>query len=167
MNLYIWIRTHWFICVKFDFILYELIHVKWVMLVVPLLNSSISILVLCCSCVSFLASNGKYLASVRKFRYGFFWVNELIIFDAFFFVAKNTQQLAKRLQSYHPYHTRFFEMTLKSYLPNHIRLLFWSNATCQMFFSHCHSFVIEWWISFNNNKTWSIRLLHCQFNCPQ
>jgi hypothetical protein len=43
-----------------------------VMLVVPLLNSSISILVLCCSCVSFLALNGKYLALVQKFRYCFF-----------------------------------------------------------------------------------------------
>ena len=139
----------------------------WVMLVVPLLNSSISILVLRCSCVSFLASNGKYLALVRKFRYGIFWVNEFIWFNAFFFVAKNTQQLAKWLRSYHPYHNLLFEMTLNSHLPNHIHPLFWSNATCQMFFSLCHSFVIKWWISLDNNNTWPIRSLYRQFNCHQ
>ncbi len=87
------------------------------MIVVPLLNSSISILVLRCSCVSFLALNGKYLASVRKFWYGFFLVNEFIWFDAFFFVAKNTQQLAKWLQSYDPHHTHFFKWPSRVIFP--------------------------------------------------
>ncbi len=82
---------------------------KRVMLVVLLLNSSISILVLRCSCVSYIASNGNVFWISKEMQYGSFWVNEFIWFDAFFFVAQNNQQIAKWLRSYPPYHTLFLK----------------------------------------------------------
>jgi hypothetical protein len=69
---------------------------KRMMLVVPVMSSSISILVLCCSCVSFIASNGNVSCIGMEMPIqAFSNISEFTRFDPFLFVAKNNQQIAK------------------------------------------------------------------------
>ncbi len=86
-----------------------------------------------------------YFTSVWKWRYGSFWVNEFIWFDAFFFVAKNNQKNTMWLRRYPPYRTLFFEMTLKSHLPYHIRTFIWSNVKPDVLLSL--PFICHWMVN--------------------
>jgi hypothetical protein len=59
--------------INFVFVGVGYIRAKRVMLVVPLMSSSVSILVLCCSCVSFITSNRNVREQRNHFLKGKNW----------------------------------------------------------------------------------------------
>ncbi len=143
-------------------------------LVVPVINSSISILVFCHSCVSCIASNRnvscmgtempiRLISNTNKFTW----------FDSFLFVANYNQQIAKWLRGYSPHCTLFVNdpqvssslwylnfHVLVQVMPNVLSLLLHFALIGDFFQRH-----------FNTNQfqhsTWCIQLLRCQFYCHQ